>query len=410
MRHRSIRAGAAAAALAICATAGTASADPWLNLYFGTQFSAGQDAVDWDHAYDGSNYAVLGDLNFAAGGFAGFNVPLGPVALFGMELSGEFSDAAIYAPQPSIPEEAMSMIGTVALAARAGVRLDPWTLLYMRGGWAGMHYDLPASYWAGESGDVWLNGYQVGFGMESMLPNHFLLRTQVDYTRAAQSLYVGESELKPAILEARVGIGYAFGPEDPAPQGEMIPGLWDGFYVGAHGGGSGGGTAYGSFDVPEDGPFSDIQPSFGGWVGYDRQVAPRWVLGIEADATRLNLATSYYDDVVDFAKIDWMAALTARFGAIVTPRTLVYLKGGWARMHTEATSDFFSDDAVSGDLNAVQLGVGIEARIRDHLSLRVEGLVTQAVDELSIPLNGIPDINYVKPQVVSGRIGISWRL
>ena len=118
-------------------------------------------------------------------------------------------------------------------------------------------------------------------------------------------------------------------------------------------------------------------------------------------------------DTADFAKIDWMAAATLRSGFLVDPATLFYVKGGWAMIHAEGTPAVFLQDAASGDLNAGQIGLGVEMKVSRHVSLRVEGLYTAALENLwfnrSFPPPTVPKTDYISPTLLTGQVGVSMR-
>jgi outer membrane immunogenic protein len=76
----------------------------------------------------------------------------------------------------------------------------------------------------------------------------------------------------------------------------------------------------------------------GGQAGYNWQNG--WaVLGVQGDITGMDVKGTT-PCLVAFsctAKSDWLATVTARFGGVVGDRTLVYVKGGAAWMHTSHT-------------------------------------------------------------------------
>lgn len=129
---------------------------------------------------------------------------------------------------------------------------------------------------------------------------------------------------------------------DQVPSPRPAAPLWSGFYAGAHVGAAGG-TA--SFSDPF-GPslFGDnvTTPAFlaGLQLGYNWRLAPRWVAGIEADASYLDGDGTYtcLQSSVTLigsncsVKPRALATLTGRLGYLVDPagRTLVYGKGGLA--------------------------------------------------------------------------------
>lgn len=99
---------------------------------------------------------------------------------------------------------------------------------------------------------------------------------------------------------------------------------------------------------PLDGTAVRLSP----YVGYNWQVAPQWVLGVEADlgfasqATTLQgftFSTSSFSDFGSNAdsfalKATWDASLRSRVGYLLTPSSLVYLSGGAAWQHYSVIS------------------------------------------------------------------------
>ena len=99
---------------------------------------------------------------------------------------------------------------------------------------------------------------------------------------------------------------------------------------------------------PLDGTAVRLSP----YLGYNWQVAPQWVLGVEGDlgfanqTTRLNgfvFSTSSFSDFGSNAdsfalKATWDASLRGRVGYLLTPSSLVYLSGGAAWQHYSVIS------------------------------------------------------------------------
>lgn len=120
----------------------------------------------------------------------------------------------------------------------------------------------------------------------------------------------------------------------------------------------------------------DRQSFTGGlFVGYDRQVAPRIVLGVEG-----GMDLSADDAVVrtsgtGLVSIDpeWSIDLTTRAGYLLNPRTLTYLRGGYtnARVETNLTSGttrLWEAENRDGWL----VGAGIERLFLQNISGRLE--------------------------------------
>ena len=181
-------------------------------------------------------------------------------------------------------------------------------------------------------------------------------------------------------------------------------GSWDGFYAGL-----GLGARWANSDwtttaafTPAGGPFgfaSDPNASFAsaafrpsGYAGYNWQVAPAWVVGLEADIgwannhdtiglipglINLNGGTSAE------VKASWDASLRARAGYLITPQWLAYATGGVAFQHIEVIATCPGDAAVcnpattqsasnSSDRVGWTIGGGLETKLSQNWLARVE--------------------------------------
>jgi outer membrane immunogenic protein len=87
------------------------------------------------------------------------------------------------------------------------------------------------------------------------------------------------------------------------------------------------------------------------FAGYNFQIAPRWVLGLEGDVGFADQTTRFAglafpdQNLTDFSAADGLAARTkwdasarARLGFLVTPATLIYATGGAAWQHYDVTT------------------------------------------------------------------------
>jgi outer membrane immunogenic protein len=139
---------------------------------------------------------------------------------------------------------------------------------------------------------------------------------------------------------------------------------WTGFYIGAHAGAGWGTTETtltsisgpGIPATPVNLPLAQNSRSGflgGGQVGYNYQSG--WaVFGIQGDIAGMDVkgTTPCLEVISCTSKSDWLATVTGRFGGVVADRTLLYIKGGGAWMHTDQSA------TVSSGLGGLGLGLG----------------------------------------------------
>ena len=163
---------------------------------------------------------------------------------------------------------------------------------------------------------------------------------------------------------------------------------WTGFYIGGNLGGAWEtGTLTDNFFGTS---FSNTRSGFigGGQIGYNWQVAPQWVLGVEwmFDGTdiRSNTGTvAVVDPVLGAAtlsaseKVDWITTVAARFGYAAN-NWLFYGKAGGGWVHDSATvteitavGNAFSVSA-SDTRSGWLVGAGIEYGITPNWTMKVE--------------------------------------
>jgi outer membrane immunogenic protein len=129
---------------------------------------------------------------------------------------------------------------------------------------------------------------------------------------------------------------------------------WTGFYFGAHLGGA--------FNDDDNGGDDDDTVFLGGLhAGYNWQKPSNIVFGVEGDV-------SFADD------IDYLASIRGRLGFTTGP-TLFYATGGAAFLGVE---DIFGDDDT---LNGWVVGLGAEHKLRENVSLGLEGLYYDFSDD-----------------------------
>ena len=192
---------------------------------------------------------------------------------------------------------------------------------------------------------------------------------------------------------------------------------WTGFYVGAEGGGNWGNSSI--YDLllqrPETNSFGLSGGLFGGTVGYNYQVAPHWVIGIEDDISWTDKSGSAVDIHVattnNTVTERWLDTLRGRIG-YAWDRLLIYGTGGAAFGSTDlqvcGTAGCFTQSGVSRTGWAA--GGGVEWAFGHHWSAKAEYL---HVDFGSADYTGLPsppvDHRSVSLTDDIARVGINYR-
>jgi outer membrane immunogenic protein len=179
-------------------------------------------------------------------------------------------------------------------------------------------------------------------------------------------------------------------PAYQAPPPVLVPVYtWTGFYIGANGGFGGdkfqfpftvgGGVLSGTSTLNSSGFFG------GGQAGYNWQVAPSWVLGVEADFDGADIEGNATTSTNAFSgnvgsKLNWFGTARGRAGFLVTPNALLYGTGGWAygNVTTSANAGAFGLAAAASTSTNYQggwtAGGGLEYAFNPWLSFKTEYL------------------------------------
>ena len=190
--------------------------------------------------------------------------------------------------------------------------------------------------------------------------------------------------------------GYA---ADLAPQPVYYPPppppplyTWTGFYFGGNGGFGGDqfqypvtvGSTAGTASLNSSGFFG------GGQVGFNWQMAPAWVIGVETDFDGADItgnataAATVGATATAGTKLDWFGTVRGRAGFLVTPSALLYGTGGWAYGHTttSATASLTGVGSAATSLGAEQngwtVGGGLEYAFNPWLVLQNRVFVSQS--------------------------------
>jgi outer membrane immunogenic protein len=154
-------------------------------------------------------------------------------------------------------------------------------------------------------------------------------------------------------------------PPPPPPPLPLPYYNWTGLYVGVH---AGIGWA--------DPGFGDTASGFigGGQIGYNFQINPWWVLGLEAEISGSGVNNSFATFGPIAESINWnsLTTLTPRLGYAVD-NWLIYGKvgGAWANVSVNATS-FGVPIAAGGTTGAFVAGIGAEYAFWNNWSAKIE--------------------------------------
>lgn len=124
-------------------------------------------------------------------------------------------------------------------------------------------------------------------------------------------------------------------------------------------------------------PIDRSRDSFvgGAFVGYDREVASNVVIGVQADFSVAADDKIIQRGATGLATLDpkYNIDLTARAGYVVAPKTLVYVRGGYANQRVRTTiTEATGTRSDANSLNGWTVGGGVERILFDKVSARVE--------------------------------------
>lgn len=171
-----------------------------------------------------------------------------------------------------------------------------------------------------------------------------------------------------------------------APPPLPPPYTWTGFYIGANGGFGGNNVNYSATvaGIPASASLNSSGFFGGGQAGFNWQVAPLWVIGVETDFDGADIAsnasaTTPLASANAGTKVDWFGTVRGRAGFLVTPNALLYGTGGWAYGHTTSSASAAALGAAVGissgnSQNGWTAGGGLEYAFNPWLSFKTEYL------------------------------------
>lgn len=414
---------ASLAVLALAAGAGHAFADGtsspgWSGLYLGVGIGATGASLPVSYS-DGTHWDGPGAVGVSASGFLGYDFQTSSNWVLGVELDGTWTNLKNTDFDGTVNAKIDWM---TAIDARVGYLVDPSTLLYVKGGVAFIDLDIPpTAYVAPGTGRKNLTGFQFGVGGETAIAPHWSLRAQALYTGAAESYdafgFGFGFHIKPELVTGEIALAYRLD-EASAPAGaSSTPSAHSGFYAGAALGAAASATREEYFGGPLTGVawdgFGDTNVTGSLFAGFDCALAPNWVAGLELSASRLELDNFDSGFPFHWGTVHWSGSLDARLGYLMGGSTLFYGKAGWALINFElpvSSWGSFGTGAGTKTLNGYEVGAGIEMPLASHWTVRVESDYTSAIEGLDFFTAGPTQGHAFKPEIVSGKVGLAYRL
>lgn len=197
---------------------------------------------------------------------------------------------------------------------------------------------------------------------------------------------------------------------------------WSGLYLGASLGGR-----WAMADATSTAPAAGATASAnynsatvraGGYVGYNVQLAPAWLVGIEGDlawgdgsATVAFIPGSLLVGSSSF-RHTWDGSIRGRLGFLVSPTMLAYLTGGvaWQGVETSATVTGVGTGTAGTTLQGWTIGGGVEAALWGNWLARAEyryadyGSFTQ-----SVTVGGVTGTSTGSLRTHTGLVGIAYK-
>jgi outer membrane immunogenic protein len=233
-----------------------------------------------------------------------------------------------------------------------------------------------------------------------------------------------------AIAAVALGSSTAFGADLARPAYMPPPppppvASWSGFYFGINGGLGGGQYQYPATVGPLAGTAKLNSSGFfgGGQAGFNWQVAPAWVVGLEADFDgadiegNANAATGFAAASAG-TKLDWFGTVRGRAGVLVTPNALLYATGGWAYGRTTSSANATltgiasASVSVNNNQSGWTVGGGLEYALNSWLTFKTEYLYMDlgTANLVSGTVAGVGFTLNEKTTVQTAKVGLNVKL
>jgi len=406
-----------------------APAPGWTNFYIGGFVGGGAVNNNLDVLGGLFEFDGIGGQGFVGGGFVGFNYQISPQFVLGIQGELGVSDLETNISTPilgGISLEAAPQFNA-ALSGRAGWLANPNALVYIIGGYSYAEYETKINLprLGSIKFDENYHGFHIGAGIEARITESLTARIEYRYTEYQDEDWGtgGAVEVEPSSHTGTLGVAWNFytpelnGGTVISPTADMITSNdtsetadWTGPYVGAF---IGGGAAVNDLDVlggllEFDGVGGEGFVG-GGFAGFNYQVGPSFVVGVQAEIGVADLQTDISTPILGGISLeaapDFNVALSGRFGWLADPETLLYIIGGYSYAEYETEINFGAGSVkFDEEYDGFHVGAGIEARITDSLTARVEYRYTKYGEEDW----GTGGAVEVEPASHTGTIGIAW--
>jgi len=378
-------------------------ASSWAGFYLGAHLGYGYAVTSVSDIGLSEQFIGVGGRGFTAGALVGYNTMLSSRWVGGIEADGNWQDIKSKVSFGGPQEEFLKLGWSASIRGRLGFLVTPSTMMFVTAGWAWTRFQASEEL-------TTINGAQAGFGVETVLSGNWVSRTEYLHTfnNAVHDIEVGT--VKPWVGVIRSALIYKVSPHSAVAWPDRpVRTKWTGLYAGAVVGPASA-SAQISAAIPQQGTLvfdgigvSAVLPT--GVLGYNMQVAPNWVVGIEGEAAP-NIATS---DV----KVEWTGNVHGRVGYLLTPNTLAYGLLGWGTVGAKVGGVFnqVPFPITIPRVNALLWGGGVEAAVTDNWRLRAdfqEG-VTANVNVTVLDENGAPFPLTVKARGHTGRLGVIYQ-
>jgi outer membrane immunogenic protein len=219
---------------------------------------------------------------------------------------------------------------------------------------------------------------------------------------------------------------------------KAVPYNWTGFYIGAEGGAGWGNSLQTDNNGFKSGTYQPNGAFAGGTIGYNWQVGPNWVLGLEGDAAWADISASTPGTDPSSSNHNTSAATPGCGGLVQKCETklenidtvraragyafgyvMPYVTGGLAvgTLHGEE-GDVAANGAHGSGTSTVYgwtAGAGVEAMILPRWTVKLEGLYTDfgkknIFNDTAVPgvAGSVPESIHMTPSII--KIGVNYKI